>query len=193
MLPGARGTSDVGVVPDAGPSAGGFDVAAGYREHGRVLHGFAVNALGDRAEAEDLVQEVFTRAWRSSERYDPDRASVRPWLFAIARNLVLDVHRTRSRRPRMSDQMTGEAPESAAPTEPGPEDEVVERLRVVTALARLSPEHREVVAAVHLDGMTYAELAASTGVAVATLRTRMYYGLRAMRTVLDEEGWDGHV
>ena len=80
-----------------------------------------------------------------------------------------------------------------APTEPGPEDEVVERLRVVTALARLSPEHREVVAAVHLDGMTYAELAASTGVAVATLRTRMYYGLRAMRTVLDEEGWDGHV
>ncbi len=203
MLPGARGIREAGVAPDAAPDvgrdapssagAGGFDVAEGYREHGRVLYGFAVNALGDRAEAEDLVQEVFTRAWRSSERYDPDRATVRTWLFAIARNLVLDAHRARSRRPRMSEQLTGEAPEGAAHLQPGPEDAVVERLRVVAALARLSPEHREVVAAVHLEGRTYAELAESTGVAVATLRTRMYYGLRAMRAVLDEERWDGHV
>ena len=194
-MPDAPPTVDRGPDPDAGPppAAGGFDVAVGYREHGGVLYGFAVNALGDRAEAEDLVQEVFTRAWRSSERYDPDRASVRTWLFAIARNLVLDVHRSRSRRPRMSDQLTGEAPETAAPLEPGPEDEVVERLRVVAALARISPEHRQVVAAVHLDGLSYAELAARTGVAVATLRTRMYYGLRAMRAVMEEEGVDGHV
>ena len=64
-------------------------------------------------------------------------------------------------------------------------------MQVVEAMARLSPEHRQVVTAVHLQGRTYAELAEATGVGVATLRTRMYYGLRALRSALDETGWTG--
>lgn len=184
MPPGARARTGAAArwAADAGPGAP-FDVEAAYREHAGVLYGFAVHALGDRSDAEDLVQEVFARAWRAGPAYDPAQGSVRTWLFAIARNLVLDAHRTRTRRPRT----TGAALEvGGAPPVPGPEDAVVERVRVVEALARLSPEHREVVAAVHLQGRTYAELAASSGVPAATLRTRMHYGLRAMRSVLDE-------
>ncbi|SDQ05879.1 RNA polymerase sigma factor [Quadrisphaera sp. DSM 44207] len=161
-----------------------FSIEEAYRDHGAELFRFAANALSDRADAEELVQEVFTRAWRSAAQFDPARASLRTWLFAIARNLALDVHRARGRRP----QRAGEAPEDAGPAAAGPEEDVVGRLQVVEALARLSPEHRQVVVAVHLEGRTYAELAQQTGVAVATLRTRMYYGLRAMRSVLDEAG-----
>ncbi len=185
MPPGARAAR--GAAAHRAPEAARerlFDVDAAYRDHAGVLFGFAVNAVGDRSDAEDLVQEVFARAWRAGSGYDPAQASVRTWLFAIARNLVLDLHRSRTRRPRV----TGEAPEGSVPPVPGPEDAVVERVRVVEALARLSPEHREVVAAVHLQGRTYADLATSTGVPVATLRTRMHYGLRAMRSVLDEAG-----
>lgn len=169
-----------------------FDVDDAYRDHAGVLYGYALHALGDRAEAEDLVQEVFARAWRAAATFDPDRASVRTWLFAIARHLVLDVHRTRSRRPRTVDQPTGE-PAGREPATPGPEDGVVERMRVLEALARLTSEHREVVSAVHLDGRSYAELAAATGIATATLRTRMFYGLRAMRATLDESDASGQV
>ena len=169
-------------TPDAG-----FDLEQAYADHARVLYGFVVNAVDDRAEAEDLVQEVFARAWRSSSRYDPDRGSVRTWLFAIARNLVLDAHRARTRRPRV----VGEVTDDVEPPTAGPEDAVVDRVRIVEALARLSPEHRQVVTAVHLDGLTYAQVSKATGVPGPTLRTRVFHGLRAMRSILaeiDEEG-----
>jgi RNA polymerase sigma-70 factor (ECF subfamily) len=169
-------------TPDAG-----FDLEQAYADHGRVLYGFVVNAVDDRADAEDLVQEVFTRAWRSSSRYDPARASVRTWLFAIARNLVLDSHRARSRRPRV----VGEVTDDIEPPTAYLEDAVLDRLRVVEALARLSPEHRQVVTAVHLNGMTYEQVSAGTGVPVPTLRSRMFYGLRAVRSTLAEIDKEG--
>ena len=166
--------------------APGFSVEDAYHDHAGVLYGFAVHALGDRQAAEDLVQEVYLRAWRASSSFDADRASVRTWLFAIARNLVLDAHRTSARRPRTAQQQEDLAGVAEA-ARPGPEDEVVERLRMAEALARLSPEHRQVLDAVHLRGCSYAELASVTGVPVATLRTRMYHGLRAVRAVLAEQ------
>jgi len=176
-----------------------FTIEQAYTEHGGALYGYAVNALGERGSAEDLVQEVFARAWRSADRFDPQLASLRTWLFAIARNLVRDAHRARTRRPRMAEPPGQALAEPATASSIAPigrvstpqpvEDQVAARLALVEALARLSPEQREVVAGVHLTGQTYADIAATTGVEVATLRTRMYYGLRAMRAVLTEAGW----
>ena len=70
-----------------------------YSRYGAVLFGLALRTLGDRQLAEDCVQEVFVTAWRSAGRYDPRRASVSTWLFAIARNKTVDALRRRSRRP----------------------------------------------------------------------------------------------
>ena len=63
-----------------------------YRRYSGQLFGFACNALGDRGLAEEVVQDVFARAWRHAGDYDPGRASVRTWLFSIARNRVVDAH-----------------------------------------------------------------------------------------------------
>ena len=71
-----------------------------YRAYSGELFGFAVNALGERGAAEELVQEVFTRAWRHAERYDPERASVRTWLYQIARHAIIDAAPARRRAPR---------------------------------------------------------------------------------------------
>lgn len=165
-----------------------FDVAEAYDHHAGELFGFALNALGDRGAAEDVVQEVFTRAWRSRDGFDPARSSLRTWLFAIARNLVVDSHRARARRVRLVtvDDDTRE------PAVASPDAQVEARMQVIEALARLSVEQRQVVTAVHLAGRTYAELSAETGTSVATLRTRMHYGLRAMRSAMDETGWSDH-
>src|SRR3954452_13972522 len=54
-----------------------------YRNYAGELYGFAYNALGERGAAEEIVQEVFLRAWRHAERYDRDRAGVRTWLYQI--------------------------------------------------------------------------------------------------------------
>ena len=72
-----------------------------YGDHGRELYGFALRTLGDRGAAEDLVQEVLLRAWLKADTYRPELGSARGWLFAIARNLAIDVARARAARPEL--------------------------------------------------------------------------------------------
>lgn len=163
-----------------------FDVREAFTEHGTALYSFALNALGDRAEAEDCVQDAFIRAWRHRDRYHSDRGSVRTWLFAIERNLIIDALRARARRPAPSD-----AEKIEWASEPVTEDLlIVERLALYESLASLTYEHREVIVAVQLGGVGYQELSEQTGVPVATLRTRMYYGLRSLRTSLGGQAHD---
>lgn len=155
-----------------------FDLAAEYDAHSRALFGFAINALRDRQLAEDCVQETFLRAWRARDRYDGDRATARTWLFAIERNVIVDVQRSQQRLPRT-------APPEAVEHVPAESVDTLERLRMAEALAKLTPEHRGVIVAVHLDGQSYAELSAASGVPIATLRTRAFYALRALREHID--------
>lgn len=168
-----------------------IDLAAAFDAHGHALYGFAVNALRDRGVAEDCVQEAFLRAWRARDRFDPARASLRTWLFAIIRNVIADAMRARERMPRVHAERGDAAAEprpaggSDAPGDP------LERLAILEALATLSPPHREVLLAVHVYGLSYDELARRTGVAATTLRTRAYYALRALRPHLESpEGSD---
>ncbi|MGJ9371907.1 RNA polymerase sigma factor [Nesterenkonia sp. CF4.4] len=164
-----------------------LDIREAFAEHGEALFRFALNALSDRHEAEDCVQETFIRAWRNRDRYSSSRGSTRTWLFAIARNLVIDSLRARARRPAPTEQ---EKVEWAS--EPVTEDlRIVERLALYESLATLSEEHRQVIVSVQLYGLGYQELSEQTGVPVATLRTRMYYGLRALRVALADDGPNG--
>ncbi|MFK5585006.1 MULTISPECIES: sigma-70 family RNA polymerase sigma factor [unclassified Serinicoccus] len=163
---------------------GEFDVRRAFHEHGQVILGFAVNALEDRHAAEDCLQETLVRAWRARDRYSAERGSERTWLMSIARNVVIDTHRARVRRPA---QPHAELPEPPSTAVPGVDAGVVDRVTLMSGLAQLSREHREVVVAVHLHGLRYEELTRVTGVPVGTLRSRMYYALRALRGIVGEE------
>ncbi|MBM7782605.1 sigma-70 family RNA polymerase sigma factor [Arthrobacter tumbae] len=161
----------------------GFDVHQAFAEHARAIYGFALNSVRDAAMAEDCVQETFVRAWRSRGSYSSSRGSERSWLFAIARNVVVDEIRARARRPApMTDDRIEVA--SAAVAEA---DAIDDRITLYSGLAQLSQEHRDVIVAVQLEGRTYQQLHERSGVPVATLRTRMYYGLKALRETLGEE------
>lgn len=157
-----------------------FDVRKAYADHGRALFSYALNTLGDRAEAEDCVQETFIRAWRSRDRYSDSRGSLRTWLFAIMRNLVIDALRARARRPSPSSEEQMDWTSLLVTEDPMIED----RLTLYESMASLTPEHLEVISAVQLNGVSYQELSEQTGVPVATLRTRMYYGLQSLRRAL---------
>src|SRR5215210_3878809 len=80
----------------------GEAVRALYRAYASELFGFALNALGERGTAEEVVQEVFTRAWRHASIYDPARGSVRTWLYQIARHAIIDARRRASARPALA-------------------------------------------------------------------------------------------
>ncbi|MGB2720558.1 MAG: sigma-70 family RNA polymerase sigma factor [Rhodococcus sp. (in: high G+C Gram-positive bacteria)] len=162
-----------------------FDVAAAYDDHASVMLGFAVNALGDRALAEDCVQETFLRAWRARSQFEPGLGSLRTWLFAIERNVIVDLRRSLTRIPVSASERIDDIDRLSGAISRDTSPDVDERLRIIAALSLLSPDHRQVVVAVHLAGTTYAELSESTGVAVRTLRTRAFYALRALRDHLD--------
>jgi RNA polymerase sigma-70 factor, ECF subfamily len=185
-LAGPRAASTSGAHDDGADEGGSrdrgvFDVTDAYDRHGREIFGFALNSVRDRGTAEECVQETFLRAWRARDRYDQARGGVRTWLFAIARNVVKDSYRRGERIPEPVDEASVPEVAGTAPSDP------VERLAMVEALATLSPEHREAVVAVHLVGIGYPELSERLAVPVATLRTRTFYGLRALRRHLEQQ------
>ena len=153
-----------------------------YRRYSGELFGFACNALGDRDLAEEIVQDVFARAWRHAEGYDPRRASVRTWLYSIARNRVVDARRRAAVRPGVA-----ATPETESPAELDRTlEQAVLRWQIAAALARLSPEHREVIRLAHYGGLTLREIAERKGIPLGTVKSRTSYALRSLRLILDE-------
>jgi RNA polymerase sigma-70 factor, ECF subfamily len=154
-------------------------------EHGEALYGHAVRlAGGDRAQAEDLVQETLLRAWRSPRALDPERGAVRSWLFTTARNVAIDAWRRRS--VRVGEVVTDMIPEP--PPSADEADRAVEAWTVAEALGRLSAQHREVLVQCFYRGRSVAEAAALLGVPPGTVKSRTHYALRSLRMVLTEMG-----
>lgn len=161
---------------------------AAHAAHAGELYRFAVRRLGDPGAAEDAVQEVFVRAWRAAESYDAAQGGLRGWLFAIARNVVVDQIRRRAVRPSVPVDGADLADMAGAGAGVQFEEAWMTAWTVEEALRRITPEHRAVLVETYLRGRSYAEVATEMGVPVGTLRSRAFYGLKALRVVLDEMG-----
>ena len=179
-----RGNGEGDPEPDLREEGG---VQAAYNAHGPELYRFALRQLGDGVAAQDVVQEVFLRAWRAADRFDPELASLRVWLFAIARNVLVDEVRRAAKRPLpMAPSGTGQLPERS--TGRSIDEQVMQSWLVEEALQRIGPEHRAALVETYLRGRPYAEVAAEQGIPIGTLRSRLFYGLKALRVVMDEMG-----
>jgi RNA polymerase sigma-70 factor (ECF subfamily) len=152
-----------------------------YRTYAGELFGFAAQRLGDRALAEELVQDVFTKVWRNADSYDASKGSVRTWLYGIARNAIVDAERRRARRPPQAGGEDRDEPEGEEPIE-----RMLVRWQVAQALQRLSREHREVLRLGYFGDLSVGEISRLTGVAPGTVKSRTYYALRGLRLALEE-------
>ena len=173
--------TDAELMAALGGTGGEASLRALYGQHADALYGFAQARLGDPGLAEELVQDVFVRVWRHAGEFDPARGSVRGWLYSIARNAVIDAERRRAVRPRVS------AGSGREPAEE-PIEQAMLRWQIRSALARLSPEHREVIRLVRFRGLSLAETAERTGLPIGTVKSRLSYALRALRLALEEMG-----
>jgi RNA polymerase sigma-70 factor (ECF subfamily) len=143
---------------------------------------YATRLLGDRAAAEDVVQEALVRAWRNPQVLTNGKGSTRGWLLTVVRNLVIDRMRARSARPTE----VAENPETPA-IERDHADQVATAVTVRAAMEGLSEDHRGVLEQLYFHGRSLGEAAAALGVPPGTVKSRSYYALRALRRAIDQD------
>ncbi|MET0628389.1 MAG: sigma-70 family RNA polymerase sigma factor [Acidimicrobiia bacterium] len=157
------------------------------RDYGRFLYNVAYRLTGNDDEAQDLVQESLLRIRRGLERYEP--GSLQGWLARIVTNVFLDEVRRKRRRP--TDALPDD-PGRVLPPSPAA-DEVPTGLstEVEQALLALPEEFRVPVVLCDVSDLSYEQIAASTGVPIGTVRSRIHRGRRLLRTALTAEGITG--
>jgi RNA polymerase sigma-70 factor (ECF subfamily) len=169
----------------------GRAVAALYDRYSGLIFALGLRMLGDREAAEELVQEVFLRAWRQSGTYQPQLGRLSSWLIGIARNLAVDELRRRGARPQKAD---GESDEQfaqiASPAGDDPAEQLVassRRREVRLALDALPPAQRQVMELAYYGGLTQTEIAAQLGDPLGTVKTRMRLATQKLRDLLRDE------
>lgn len=180
MSPDARTDVELlGLI--AGGDRGAFEEL--YRRYARSVLGIALRRMGDRGRAEDATQDTFASIWRSASRYDPARGRPASWLYAVARNAIVDGLR---RRPEPT---VADAPDVAA-GDPGPleaaEAEWVS-WRVHRAIETLPEHERSLVELAYWSGMSQSEIAEYLGLPLGTVKTRTRAALGRLADELEDE------
>jgi RNA polymerase sigma-70 factor, ECF subfamily len=156
-----------------------FDVL--YRRFVRPVFALAMRRLGDRGRAEDATQETFTSVWRSASSYHAERGPGAPWLYAVARNAIVDRTRARSEPP-------AEAPDDPS-TEPGPPEQAERSWlswRVHRALEDLPQHERPLVELAYWSGLSQSEIADFLNIPLGTVKTRTRSALSRLADALED-------
>jgi RNA polymerase sigma-70 factor, ECF subfamily len=156
-----------------------------YEEHAEPLLRFVLRLTsGDRQRAEDIVQETLLRAWRNAHKLGAHpQTSLRPWLVTVARRIAIDEYRSAtSRAPEIYDRDV----EDVATGDHT--DAVLKQVLITEALRDLSAAHREILVETYLRDRTVTDAAQTLGLPVGTVKSRIYYALRALRATLEQRG-----
>jgi RNA polymerase sigma-70 factor, ECF subfamily len=162
------------------------DAALGllYDRYGSMAFGLAYRILGDRGQAEDIVQESFLSVWRRSATFDLSRGNARSWLMSIVHNAAIDRRRGRFRHQQGEVDIDDFAYRLATDDVWEDVSRTLDREMVRAALAQLPPEQREALELAYFGGLTQAEIAERTGEPLGTIKSRARLGLRRMEREL---------
>jgi RNA polymerase sigma-70 factor (ECF subfamily) len=156
-----------------------------YEAHSAAVYGYVRFHVASPDEAEDLTAETFFRALRASDRFDADRASVKTWILAIARNAVRD----HQRRSLVRRHVPLASMRDLVSDHPSPEERLLweeEVCRIMTALDRLPAGDREIISLRYGSELEPAEVAAALGLRESTARTRLWRALGRLREALQD-------
>ncbi len=153
-----------------------------------LVHGVTLRILENAQDAEEVVLDVYMKAWRNASSYSEDRGSVTAWLVMMARTVAIDRIRSRQAQPRTS-ELTGREVQHQATFGQTPEQATAQnewRARICAAMVELPQEQREALTLAFFGGFSHGELAERLGQPLGTIKTRIRLGLRRLRTLLEE-------
>jgi RNA polymerase sigma-70 factor, ECF subfamily len=155
-----------------------------YDRYGRTVYGVGLKILGgDRSLAEELVQDVFLKVWRSSGTFNPSRASFSTWLYRVTRSAAIDLYRKRAHKVHPVSERESYLATVRDPSE-GPQEVVDESWlswRVSRALEVLDAPHREVIELAYFGGLSQREISERTGVPLGTVKSRTASAFKSLR------------
>lgn len=164
------------------PPDDGARLGALYDAHAGPVWRYVVHLTGDRSGADDVVQETLLRAWRNPRILAQEPTSMRAWMMTVARNIVIDEARSARRRRELP---VADVPETSRDDDV---DALFESILIEEALSALSTEHRAVIVHAYYGGRSVAQTAAVLDIPEGTVKSRLHYGLRALRLALQERG-----
>jgi RNA polymerase sigma-70 factor (ECF subfamily) len=162
-----------------------------YDRYNRVVYSFALRIIGDPQIAEELLQEVFFRAWQQGKAFRETRGAFVTWLLSITHNMAIDEVRKRRRRPQKADSEDPEQVLAAvADSRQDVEDEVwLSSLRttIEQAMQQLPPAQRDAIELAYFQGLTQREISERLGEPLGTIKTRMRLGVQKLRDQLGDQ------
>lgn len=161
-----------------------------YEQYGAMAFSIAYRITGDRAAAEDVVQESFLGAWRNAARYVDGRGTVLTWLLSIVHHRAIDAIRRRRPTAELPESETGLPEPLVMPDTWTEVANGLDRAAIQVALARISEVQREAIELAYFNGLTQTEIAERTGVPLGTVKGRLRLGLQGLRAAMLAIGVD---
>ena len=167
-----------------------------YDRHAPTVLAIALKIIGDRATAEDVLQETFWRVWTRADTYQAQRGTFTGWLFRIVRNIAIDAYRRRNARPQLvadpedGDPLLDQLADPAGDVAEKAQSNIRNR-QVQIALTSLPRKQKQVLEMAYFYGMTRHEIAEATGEALGTIHTRARLALQKLRKELNKEEFEG--
>ena len=154
-----------------------------FELHSPVVLGLLVRMLGGRAEAEEVLQEVFLQVWMQADRYEESRSTPRGWILMLARSRALDRLRRRTSQQRREEEAANETV-AVRPVGTARLEAAERKSRVGAALGALSPEQRHCIELAFFEGLTHTQIAERLKAPLGTVKSRILLGMNKLRQAL---------